>query len=310
MKVIMQSVFASALLLISSLTWAQVEIGIGANASNEAVTALFRVDAQYEIAGGEYAPSTHFIVARIKANGSIESGDFNYIDVEVTGPGVAGRWGNELVQGYIEGNLVNYKFKRDIALDMGHHLSINLIGLGGGFSVTPVKNLKLFLNVAVDFLTLSMASQRASDGMAMYRQGKESGSNGAFELGVVIADKIRIAFGQRSHDFRTNGYEYDTGRESCSEDGYWEEDIWGDSYWVSEGTVSCYPVMETNYQEYWQHKETYVEIKAQLTKRLSVFSRASYSIYRVADETGSFQGSENASWKFLFGVSYIIGSNR
>ncbi|MFZ4715759.1 MAG: hypothetical protein ACOYL6_18695 [Bacteriovoracaceae bacterium] len=290
-----------------------IEIGAGGTSANDGT-----IEALIQVKGNlihQYSKNGYFIIVRIKADGSISGKDFSYVDMEMHALGVGGQWEDDLgvFSGFVEGSLLNINYQRNLALDMDHMMTLNLVGLRIGASVQITDNIKIMAEASMDLASVALSSKRSSDLMSMTKAGLNDGEHFKAELAVILAKKIKIAVGVSSQNISANGYEYKTGTQTCNEvsEGYWSTDYYGNDQWVSTGShTECTDDTATNYQESWKSRSTYVMVMAQLTKHLSIFAKANYSVFEMTDETLVMANSQAQGWRFMFGVVYQIGGNK
>lgn len=307
-----RGLFLFILLLTSTGIFAQssednmIQIGSGAMQTDQTMEALIEVKTNFVI---DQSRNSYFVLVRMNADGSISKNEFKYIDLEMRALGFGGQASDELgiFKAYLEGTLLNFHYQRNVSIDLDKMYTLNLLGVRVGGEVKFTENIKLMGEAAVDFAGVALSSQRSSDLARMTSTGLHSNSSFHAELSLLLYNRFKITAGVMGTNISANGYEYKTGREICEtvEDGYGWTDDDGDYHWIKTGQhQECHDEVLTNYQEHWSTKSTYFGFMAQITKRLSVFGKAQYAIFKMDDETGVMSNSSKNQWQFMFGAVY------
>lgn len=283
-----------------------LQIGAGALQNDKTMEALIQVKTNFVIDSGA---NSYFVLIRMNADGSIAKNEFNYIDFEMRALGFGGQVSDDLgiFKAYLEGTLLNYHYQRNIQIDMEKMYTLNLLGIRFGGEVKFTENIKLLAETALDFAGVALSSQRASDLAKMTSSGLNTTSAFRAELSLLLYNRFKLTAGVKAQSISANGYTYDTGRDICNtvEDGYGWTDDDGDYHWIKTGEhTECHDEILTHYQEFWDSKTTYFSFMAQITKRLSLFGKAQYSIFKMSDETGSFSSGNTGKWSYMFGAVY------
>ncbi len=269
-----------------------IKIGVGGGTKAEV---LFLVEADYRL--GDPEDSLYLVAADLDMKGGT-SLDQIEISLRTLGAGLS-LINTEMAKGWIEANLLNVNYQRDLAIDMEKHLRISLIGVKFGGEVQIDDNVRLSFETAMDMLSLGVASTRHSDGASM--GSGRTGGHFSIEAGLELFNKVKIELGYAHDVARAVPVTHSSGRMVC--DDYYYDDYYYDDYYYS-GYTSCYEESYTSYLERWSKDQLYLSIVFNINKRFALMGKASYNIYSVRDNTHRIDNSVNGGWQFFFGAVF------
>ncbi|MFZ4714295.1 MAG: hypothetical protein ACOYL6_11300 [Bacteriovoracaceae bacterium] len=280
-----------------------IEVGAAALSNgNQGMEAILHISTNVTSEGNK--SDGYYVIVRMQADGSITEGNFSYVDLSMNALGWGIATDEAVYNGFIEATLLNINYKRNLAIDLDHQMTISLVGIRLGGSVEVTDNVKILAETALDFASLGMSSKRASDAASLSHEGYNAGVNARISVAVEMFKKVRIELGIKGSTVAGKGVQYYTGTVTCNTytDGYY--DSWG--YYHSSTQTRCYNDTAIDYQQTWKQKELYLSFVAKITENLKAFGKASYNVYSVSDRTATVANSSNNGWMFMIGASYTI----
>jgi len=298
---LMLSVLGASSLVSSHSAWSaphgrsMIEIGAGAASLGDTtpIEALIRVRAESSSGNGVLL-ADRLVVIKIEADGTIGSEGVRYIDFDFEA--FTNEWTGRNKYTYLGIAGITGSFDRNLPINQNMTLSLNFLGLRGGIGGRISPDVVAYLHGAVDLLGIAY-SERLTDGEA------NTGYYNRFELegGLTIKKRFRIALGYELQTVNNEPYTYQTGNYSCSTYGRGSSNGYSSS---GVSFTSCSPDEATDYLETRELSRARLSLIADLTKQLSLFGHAQYTVYSVLSETGKFTGSIDSTVQFFLGVNY------
>lgn len=277
-----------------------IEIGAGVSSQRgNTVDALIKVSTNVT---SDTSYGAYYVLVRMNADGTISAGNLNYVDFELHALGAGISTDNVALNGFLEATLLNINYQKNLSINLQDQLLVSLVGIRGGATLEVHEDLKVLAESAVDFVALGVSSKRASDAASL--APNRSGLAYRVQIAVELMKKFRIAAGVEGSITQGKGTTSKTGAVVC--DTYYDYYSYG--YYYSTYTY-CYDVTQTNYAQTFTSRSAYLSVAAQITDRLKAFGKVAYNVYSIKDYSQEVQSSHDASWMFMFGLSYTIGNN-
>jgi len=269
---------------------AMIEVGGGAAhlGDSTSIEALIRVRAEIG-SDTSFISGDRFILVRVNADGTVGLDGVRFIDIDFETLGYEWKGHNEFTMAGL--SVINGSLDRNLPINNAMTVSLNFLGIKGGFGGHLTPEIEGYLRGAINLLGIAY-SERLADGQA--NTGSSSGLQ--IEAGLQILKKFRIAIGHEVKSVNNDPFTYETGGYSC-------DTYYSDNDYYSSSYTSCSPDTNTVYLERRVLNDTSLTLVAELTRNLQLFGEVHYNIYSVISDTGEFNSTRDSALQLFLGVA-------